>query len=254
RRAPPRAGGLSFPFVAFPFISLISSHDPGGGGRLADVSVHESDAVGSRDLGGLGHLPRVGHDVEAPFDERFYDPRADALRGSGYDGRLPCAVHGWLPRTWIMEPVRWARSPRPARCGIGPCPLPVPHFSWAEKVVTKIDKLAVAALIFGCPGHARRTDHRHHPALPGRAARRHGRRADGSRAAGTGSRRATPRRRRTGLITPSRRGRWARCADGSTRPWRPARPATGRRWARPSMSSSRADSSWDRTQGRKSAR
>jgi len=30
--------------------------------------------VGSRDLGGLGHLPGVGDDVETPFDEPFQIP------------------------------------------------------------------------------------------------------------------------------------------------------------------------------------
>jgi hypothetical protein len=68
--------------------------------------------------------------VETPCDERSCDSRADALRGSGYDGRLPGAVPGSLPRTGIREPAEWIRSPRLSRCGIRPCPLPVPHSFW----------------------------------------------------------------------------------------------------------------------------
>jgi hypothetical protein len=52
-------------------------------------------------------------------------------------------------------------------------------------VDNKIDRLAVAPLFFGCPGHARGTDRRHHPALSGRAARRRGRRAARSGVTGT---------------------------------------------------------------------
>ena len=71
--------------------------DLGGGCRLADVAVHQSDVVGSRDLGGLGHLPGIGNDVETPFDKRFHDSRADPLRSSGHDGCLPWVAHGRLP-------------------------------------------------------------------------------------------------------------------------------------------------------------
>jgi hypothetical protein len=35
--------------------------------RLADVAVHQSDVAGSRDFGGLGHLPGIGNDVETPL-------------------------------------------------------------------------------------------------------------------------------------------------------------------------------------------
>jgi hypothetical protein len=38
-----------------------------------------------------------------------------------------------------MEPVRCINSPRPARCGIEPCPLLVPHFAWEEPVDDKTD-------------------------------------------------------------------------------------------------------------------
>src|SRR5262249_17910632 len=145
--------------------------DPGGSHRVADVAFHQGDVVGSRDLGGPGHFQGIGNDVEAPFDECVYDPRADALGGSDYDGWLPCAGHDCLPRTWIKETVRWIRSPRPARRGIGPCPLPVPHSYWEEQVDKEIDKLVVVVLFFGCPGHAGRADHRRDPALSGRAAR-----------------------------------------------------------------------------------
>jgi hypothetical protein len=37
-------------------------------------------------------------------------------------------------------------------------------------VDNKFDELGVASLFFGCPGHARKTDDRRHPTLPGRAA------------------------------------------------------------------------------------
>jgi hypothetical protein len=46
------------------------------------VAVHESEVVGSRNLGGLGHLPEVGNDVGTPFDKPFSDSRADPLRSS----------------------------------------------------------------------------------------------------------------------------------------------------------------------------
>jgi hypothetical protein len=36
-------------------------------------------------------------------------------------------------------------------------------------VDNNFDKMAVVALFFECPGHEQGTDHRHHPALPGRA-------------------------------------------------------------------------------------
>ncbi len=62
--------------------------------RLADVAVHESDVVRSRNLGGLGHFSGIGDDVETAFDKRFDDARADALRSSGHDGCLPLAAHG----------------------------------------------------------------------------------------------------------------------------------------------------------------
>ena len=61
----------------------------GGSCRLADVAVHQSDVVGSRDLGGLGHLPGIGNDVETPFDQPLHDARADPLRRAGHDGCLP---------------------------------------------------------------------------------------------------------------------------------------------------------------------
>jgi hypothetical protein len=38
-------------------------------------------------------------------------------------------------------------------------------------VVNKTDELTIAALFFGDPGNARRTDHRRHPALPRRVAK-----------------------------------------------------------------------------------
>ncbi len=53
--------------------------DLGGSGRLADVAVHQRDLVRVRDLGGLGHLPGIGNDVETPFDKPFHDSRADPL-------------------------------------------------------------------------------------------------------------------------------------------------------------------------------
>src|SRR6185436_6817071 len=37
--------------------------DLGGSGWLADVTVHQRDVVGSHDLGGLGNLLGIGHDV-----------------------------------------------------------------------------------------------------------------------------------------------------------------------------------------------
>jgi len=63
--------------------------DLGGSGWFADVAVHQSDVVGSPDLGGLGHLPGIGNDVETPFDKPFRDSRADPLRSSGHGGCLP---------------------------------------------------------------------------------------------------------------------------------------------------------------------
>src|SRR5215831_2693678 len=67
--------------------------DLGGSRGLSDVTVHQSDLVGSRNFGGLRHVPRIGNDVETPFDERLHDPRADPLRSSGHDGCLPWAAH-----------------------------------------------------------------------------------------------------------------------------------------------------------------
>src|SRR5439155_4292425 len=93
-----------------------SLDDLGGSCRLADVAVDQSDVVGSRDLGGLGHLPGIGNDVETPFDKRFNDSRADPLRRSGHDGCLSWAVHGCLPRRLRVQlqmlpwtAVRWER-------------------------------------------------------------------------------------------------------------------------------------------------
>ena len=54
--------------------------DLGRSCRLADVAVYQSDAVGSRDLGRLSHLPGIGNDIEAPFDKRLHESRADSLR------------------------------------------------------------------------------------------------------------------------------------------------------------------------------
>src|SRR5437773_1239145 len=63
----------------------------------AAVTVHQSDVVGSRDLGGLGHLSRIGNDVEAPFDKPFHNSRADPLRGPRYDHCFPIQLHISLP-------------------------------------------------------------------------------------------------------------------------------------------------------------
>jgi hypothetical protein len=71
-----------------------SLDDFGGSCRVADVAVYQRDAVGSRDLGGLGHLQGIGHDVETPFDKPFRDSRADPLRSTGHDGCLARAAHG----------------------------------------------------------------------------------------------------------------------------------------------------------------
>src|SRR5262245_34834160 len=87
--------------------------DPGGSRRFADVAVHESNLVSRRDLGGSGHLPGTGNDVETPFDKRFDDSRANALRSSGHDGGLSLAAHGGLPPNclmrWINHPAPWAK-------------------------------------------------------------------------------------------------------------------------------------------------
>jgi hypothetical protein len=74
------------------------SDDHGGSGRLSDVTIHQSNLVGSDDVSGLRYLPRIGNDVEAPLDEPFHDCRADSLRSSGHDGCLAWAAHGRLPR------------------------------------------------------------------------------------------------------------------------------------------------------------
>ena len=61
------------------------------------TEVAASDAVGSRDLGRLAHLPGGGNDVEPMFDKHFHDARADPLRSSGHDGCLSVVVHDCLP-------------------------------------------------------------------------------------------------------------------------------------------------------------
>ena len=78
------------------------SDNLGGSGWFADVAVHQSDVVGSPDLGGLGHLQGIGHDVETPFDKLFRDSRADPLRRSGHDGCLPWAAHDCVPRKRLV--------------------------------------------------------------------------------------------------------------------------------------------------------
>src|SRR5262249_8515186 len=81
-------------------------------------------AVGSCDLGGSGHLPGVGDDVEAPFDEGLHDARADALRSSGHDGCLLLAAHDCYlenGRTWFgLFYVRDAGVVRGSRTGSRP--------------------------------------------------------------------------------------------------------------------------------------
>src|SRR5262249_23918672 len=75
-----------------------------GGGRLiADMAVHEGDAVRSRHFSGLGHLPGIGNDVEAALDKRFHNSCADALRSSSHDGCLSLAAHDWLPSTMSLQ-------------------------------------------------------------------------------------------------------------------------------------------------------
>src|SRR5262249_55496984 len=87
--------------------------DLGGRCRLADVAVHEGDWVGSRDLGGLGHLPGIGNDVETPLDKRV-----DASPAP-----IPCeapvtmAVFRWLLMIGYLRIVLWNGSIDPALTG-----------------------------------------------------------------------------------------------------------------------------------------
>jgi catechol 2,3-dioxygenase-like lactoylglutathione lyase family enzyme len=55
--------------------------------------IHQRDEAASLDLGGLGHLPGIGNDVKTPFKKHFHKPRANSLRSSGHDRRLPQAAH-----------------------------------------------------------------------------------------------------------------------------------------------------------------
>jgi hypothetical protein len=69
----------------------------------------------------------------------------------------------------------------------------------------KMHKMAVANLDLWGPGHERGTDHRHHPALPGRLAWGRGRRAGRSRVTGTGGR---PLARAIRMFSGWEIGRW----------------------------------------------
>src|SRR5215469_8781784 len=60
-----------------------------------------------------------------------------------------------------------------------------PYLYWERRGDKKFDKMAEPSRSSE-PGHARRTDHRRHPALPGRFARGQHHRADRSRPLGTG--------------------------------------------------------------------
>src|SRR5581483_1627432 len=77
--------------------------DSGGGRRLADMAVHQGDAVGRRDLGGLRDLARSGDDVKAPLDKPCDEPRADSLRSSGDDGRPAWTAHGSSPQKLLSS-------------------------------------------------------------------------------------------------------------------------------------------------------
>jgi len=72
--------------------------DFGGRRRLANVAVHESDALRCRDLGGLGDLARSRDDVKAALNKPCDDPRPDSLRSASDDSRLSWPIHVSSPR------------------------------------------------------------------------------------------------------------------------------------------------------------
>jgi hypothetical protein len=83
---------------------------------LADVAVHQGDAVGSRDLAGLRHLPGTGDDVKTAFNKRFHDACANPLRSSRHDGCLSLAAHGLPPNCVVKRFKKPGASARKAVC------------------------------------------------------------------------------------------------------------------------------------------
>jgi predicted DNA-binding protein (UPF0251 family) len=136
------------------------------GGRLTSVRFRRHrvgmgwPCIGRRFRARMIRACHVDTSPRTRLNECAFPPRS-VTPLEGQAGKRPLTLSG-------RNGPRSATSFRAALRKFVPCPLPVPHSSWEWQVDNKTDRLAGAALFFGDPGHGRRTDHRHHPALPGR--------------------------------------------------------------------------------------